>query len=66
MNEIDLWRAAVEWCLKNGVKAVDHSVTGYWHHQSGEGGEIMPPAGIHILLDEARTNVLAGEQNDST
>lgn len=58
MDEVTQLRGALQWCLEHGVKAVDYSVTGYWHHQVGEGGEIMPPACVHVALDAARTMVL--------
>lgn len=53
-EQIHTLRCALEWSLKNGVKAVDYSATGFWHHKSGEGSEIMPPAHLHVELDRAR------------
>ena len=51
-------RGALQWCLEHGVKAVDYSVTGYWQSAGPDGREIMPPASIHLVLDEARERVM--------
>lgn len=53
-EQIHILRCALEWSLKYGVKAVDYCSTGYWHHKSGEGSDIMPPAHLHVELDRAR------------
>lgn len=58
MDEVTQLRCALQWCLENGVKAVDFGVTGYWHHKGGDGSEIMPPAIVHVVLDTARNIVL--------
>ncbi len=53
----EMFRALV-WCLRNGVKAVDYSVTGYWQCAGPDGREIMPSADIHRALDAARTEAM--------
>lgn len=49
---------ALAWCLCYGVKAVDYSITGYWRSAGPDGSEIMPPAALHVVLDQARTEAI--------
>lgn len=58
LSETDQLRGALQWCLEHGVKAVEYSVTGYWQCAGQDGREIMPPACVHIVLDEARQMVM--------
>jgi len=59
LSPFDEMACALQWCLEHGVKAVDYSVTGYWQCAGSDGREIMPPAIIHGVLDEARNIVMA-------